>query len=120
MRNVAGALVDVVRDQADKYPAPAVSVSTSKTPAHRKVVRAKAIEEELEDLRSPAEQLDDAVLTLQFLLKDRLTTSEYAALRSRWELGVVDPNAAILLITRAKREDALDAAVFELKAFIAF
>lgn len=120
VRNVAGALVDVVRDQTDKYPAPSVSVSTPKTPAHQKVVRAKAVEEEPEDLRNPAEQLDDAVRTLQFLLKDNLSTSEYAALRSRWELGEVDPKAAILLITRAKREGALDAAISELRAFIAF
>ncbi len=119
VRNIAGALVDVVRDQSDKYPAPSASVSTSKTPAHQKVVRAKVVEEEPEDLRSPAEQLDDALRTLQFLLKDRLSTREYAGLRSRWELEEVNPKAAILLITRAKREDALDAAVSELKAFIA-
>ena len=121
VRNVAGALVDVVRDQAEKYPVPSAvpPVNTSsKLPAHQTVRRAQVEVAEPEETRTREEQADDALRTLQFLLRDRLTTTEYAVLRARWNEPAADAAATVVLITRAKREDALEEAVRDLRAFI--
>jgi len=74
--------------------------------------------EELEDSRSYIERVDDAVRTLQFLLRERLTTTEYAVLRERWVATAVDLRAVVVLVTRAKRENTLDEAVRDLKTFL--
>lgn len=116
VRNVAGALVDVVRDQAEKYPEPPKPV-VPKVPAHQRVPTPAPIEEE-RDSRTYEERLDDGLRTLQFLLKDRLSTTEYARLRQRWADTQADPGAVVVLITRAKREDTLDKTVAELKRFV--
>ncbi|GAA4020144.1 replication initiator protein A [Deinococcus rubellus] len=117
VRNVAGALVDVVRDQTEKYPAPA-SAPAAKLPAHQKFARSQEVTEEISDQRSPEEQADDCLRTLQFLLKERLTTTEYALLRERWKSSGAAPKSAVALITKAKRENTLDDALQELKKFI--
>ncbi len=118
-RNASALLVDVIRDQENKYPDPEgfVTPEQQKRVQELQVVRqqAEADQEEARQRAMSAEERIDGVLkTLQFLLRDRLTTADYAKLRARLMFGWLDAQELSQRVTRAKLEGKLDRVVAEL------
>lgn len=108
VRNRSALLVDVVRDDQGKY----VDLpDTPATPA-RPVSTAPSYMPSLEEVASEDGSLEDRVeatmKTVQFLLRERLSVSEYALLRLALIVGQLDCGRVTREATRAKREGQLD------------
>ncbi|PNY79352.1 replication initiator protein A [Deinococcus koreensis] len=123
-RNPSALLVDVIQDDAGKYldpELPSVHVVTSKpppTPSPEQQAQEDAVREaafRAQDLEAQAEQ---ALRTLQLLLKTRLTTEQYARLRSALEAGRADAALVVREVTKAVFEGRADAVVAELAPLV--
>lgn len=108
-RNRSALLVDVVRDDQDKYSDPE-EVTLGGGP--RKASAAPAYMPTLEEIASEDGSLEERVeatmKTVQFLLRERLSVSEYALLRLALILGRLEGAQVTREATRAKREGQLD------------
>lgn len=104
-RNRSALLVDVVRDDQDKYP------DMRPVPRPAAAPDAPTYMPTLDEVASEDGSLEDrveaAMKTVQFLLRERLSVSEYALLRLGLILGQLDCAQLTREATRAKREDRL-------------
>ncbi|GGL98859.1 replication initiator protein A [Deinococcus aerophilus] len=108
-RNRSAVLVDVIRDQDNKYPEAAAEGG------ERRVVAPSympTLVEATDDPQPLEAQVDAALKTLQFLLRERLSVSEYALLRMGMIVGQPDPQE----ITRAASKAKVDGLLTEFTA----
>lgn len=109
-RNRSAVLVDVIRDMDGKYPDAGIPVAEVKPPANYMPTLMEAASEP-----QPLEaQVDSALKTMQFLLRERLSVSEYAMLRMAMISGQPGPQEAARAASRAKVEGKLDEFTAEL------
>lgn len=114
-KNPPAVLIDVIQDNEGKYADPeevpaAGSVDLVKE-KQRRQEREEAAERDLqaaEAQMSPTERAEQAMATLQFLLKQRLDTKQFAQMRSAFETGKLDPGAVVREVTKANMEKQLD------------
>lgn len=113
-RNRSAVLVDVIRDKDGKYPDAGIPVAESKAqPTYMPTLMESTTEPQ------PLEaQVDTALKTMQFLLRERLSVSEYALLRMAMITGQPDPQEASRAATKAKTEGKLDQFTAELLAHL--
>ncbi|GGS03924.1 replication initiator protein A [Deinococcus sedimenti] len=107
-RSRSALLVDVIRDEHGKYPdtpdaAPAVARREPAAPTYMPTLEEVASED-----GSLEERVEAAMKTLQFLLRERLSVSEYALLRLALILGRLESAQVTREATRAKVEHTLD------------
>lgn len=112
VRSRSALLVDVIRDQEGKYPegtalldlrpAKPEAVAPPPAPSPGQTL------ERREDAGTLEERVDAALKTVQFLLRDRLSVSEYARLRLALIVGQPDPAELGRQALRAKVEGQLD------------
>lgn len=129
-RSPSALLVDVIRDDVGKYTDPVGFVD----PAQRAVVQqVKKVRQEqvvddvdqLERARAAAfqqlsmeEQAEQALRTLQLLLKGRLDTARYARLRAAFVAGRADAAQVTKAVTKAVFEGRVDRAVQDLMVLV--
>ncbi|MFC4638271.1 replication initiator protein A [Deinococcus hohokamensis] len=122
-RNRSALLVDVIRDREDKYPEPAQvaptrAAATGPDPAAPSAktagpqtsgARMPTLEEAMHEPETLEAQVEKAMKTIQFLLRDRLSVSEYGLLRMGLIVGQPDPELTMRAALQAKRDGTLDA-----------
>ena len=104
-RNRSAVLVDVIRDQDNKYPE-----STAEAGGERRAAAASympTLVEATDDPQPLEAQVDAALKTLQFLLRERLSVSEYALLRMGMIVGQPDPQEVTRAASKAKVDGVL-------------
>ncbi|MBX8466560.1 MULTISPECIES: replication initiator protein A [unclassified Deinococcus] len=119
VRSRSALLVDVIRDQEGKYPDGPYPGGAATTPAANAPVgdakgagRASympTLAEAMDEPQPLEAQVDSALKTLQFLLRERLSVSEYALLRMGLIVGRPDPLEATRAASKAKVDGTLDA-----------
>lgn len=120
-KSPAAVLIDVIQDNEGKYldpddPAVYAPADAAKEKQKRQQA-AEALEKELsavEAQMSPEEQVERAMMTLQFLLKGKLDTKQLAQLHSVLLAGKLDANKVVQEVTKAGVEKRLDEVVQEL------
>lgn len=119
-RNKSALLVDIIRDQDGKYPDAGIPVTDTKPqPAYMPTLMEAVSDAGAGAGTQPLEaQVDSALKTLQFLLRERLSVSEYALLRIAMITGQPDPQEAARAASRAKVEGHLDQFTTELLAHL--
>ncbi|SMB85230.1 replication initiator protein A [Deinococcus hopiensis] len=111
-RNHSGVLVDVIRDTEGKYPEPStLAIKSRHTPMPTLAQSARA-----EPALSLEDRVDSALKTMQFLLRDRFTSSEYALLRMGLIIGQPEAGDVTSAAAVAKASGTLDAYADELRA----
>ncbi|PYE52051.1 replication initiator protein A [Deinococcus yavapaiensis] len=117
MRNPVAILVDVVRSDADKYTPPGYVEPSVRAGRERQTLErpAPTPPEPPALPEDPEERASNAIRTVQFLMRDRLTTSEYAALRLAMLDGTLDTLVVVQQVTLASVERRLDAFSDELR-----
>lgn len=114
-RNRSALLVDIIRDQDSKYPEPeAPKEKTTRKKGSPPASNMPTLVEATDEPQPLEAQVDSALKTLQFLLRERLSVSEYALLRMGMIIGQPDPQEVTRLASRAKVEGRLDAFTAEL------
>lgn len=117
-RNRSALLVDIIRDQDSKYPEKEGKEASREKPAKKKsrppVSNMPTLVEATDEPQPLEAQVDSALKTLQFLLRERLSVSEYALLRMGMIIGQPDPQEVTRLASRAKVEGQLDTFTAEL------
>ncbi|MFC4425046.1 replication initiator protein A [Deinococcus navajonensis] len=119
-RNRSALLVDVIRDREDKYPEPtqappARPPAASPTSGRQlsgppaQAARMPTLEEAMHEPETLEAQVEKAMKTIQFLLRDRLSVSEYGLLRMGLIVGQPDPELTMRAALQAKRDGTLDA-----------
>ncbi|GGK17383.1 hypothetical protein GCM10008955_08620 [Deinococcus malanensis] len=112
VRNRSALLVDVIRDQEDKYPEPSSAPSSVPGRAPAPVpppARMPTLEEAMHEPETLEARVEKAMKTIQFLLRDRLSVSEYGLLRMGLIVGQPDPERIMRAALQAKRDGTLDA-----------
>nr|RIY15206.1 plasmid replication initiator protein [Deinococcus sp. RM] len=106
-RNRSALLVDVVRDDQGKYAdVPQVAPPQRQAPAPASYM--PTLDEVASEDGNLEERVEATMKTVQFLLRERLSVSEYALLRLALILGRLDHARVTREATRAKREGQLD------------
>lgn len=118
-RNRSALLVDVIRDQEGKYPDPPPALVT---PAPTKAAAMPSLYDPPEEGESQPSSLEDqvdaALKTIQFLLRERLSVSEYGLLRMGLILGRPDPKEAARGASRAKLAGKLEDYAADLRSLL--
>lgn len=115
VRSRSALLVDVIRDQEGKYPDspdPRPVPASADAGDARSAARTSYMPTLAEAVDGPQPleaQVDSALKTLQFLLRERLSVSEYALLRMGLIVGRPDPLEATRAASKAKVDGTLDA-----------
>ncbi|WP_019010906.1 replication initiator protein A [Deinococcus aquatilis] len=131
-RNVSALLVDVIRDTEGKYDekeklveavAPSAVGKTSSRarpsrPSDPAPLLLPVAEEDPHQNASLEERVDAAMKTVQFLLRERLSVTEYARLRMHLIVGNPDPQVLGRRALKAKMEGQLDMLATELLAVL--
>lgn len=120
-RSPSALLVDIIRDDEGKYVDPAAVTETAQTPKAPKPVAAPR-DPEVEDRERQAafqalsleQQADQAMPTLQLLLKNRLDTMQYARIRSAMAEGRADASLIVKAVTKAVFDGRVDEALEQL------
>ena len=120
-RSPSALLVDIIRDNEGKYVDPAAVTETVPTPKATKPVAAPR-DPEVEDRERQAafqalsleQQADQAMPTLQLLLKNRLDTMQYARIRSAMAEGRADASLIVKAVTKAVFDGRVDEAIEQL------
>ncbi|GAA0516493.1 replication initiator protein A [Deinococcus depolymerans] len=107
VRSRSALLVDVIRDQEGKYPDVAASTPPGKPEGRSSYM--PTLDEAVNEPQPLEAQVDAALKTLQFLLRERLSVSEYALLRMGLIVGRPDPIEATRAASKAKVDGTLDA-----------
>ncbi|MDV6374975.1 replication initiator protein A [Deinococcus arenicola] len=114
-RNRSALLVDIIRDSEDKYPEPdAPKEKVMKKKSNASSSNMPTLVEATDEPQPLEAQVEAALKTLQFLLRERLSISEYALLRMGMIVGKPDPQEVTRLASRAKVENKLDTFTAEL------
>ncbi|WP_428194373.1 replication initiator protein A [Deinococcus saxicola] len=108
-RNRSALLVDIIRDSDDKYPEPDAPREKAKKKNSAPPSNMPTLVEATDEPQPLEAQVEAALKTLQFLLRERLSVSEYALLRMGMIVGQPDPQEVTRLASRAKVEGSLDA-----------
>ncbi|WP_254843109.1 replication initiator protein A [Deinococcus marmoris] len=108
-RNRSALLVDIIRDSDDKYPEPDAPREKAKKKSSTSPSNMPTLVEATDEPQPLEAQVEAALKTLQFLLRERLSVSEYALLRMGMIVGQPDPQEVTRLASRAKVEGSLDA-----------
>ncbi len=108
-RNRSALLVDIIRDSDDKYPEPDAPREKAKKKSSTSPSSMPTLVEATDEPQPLEAQVEAALKTLQFLLRERLSVSEYALLRMGMIVGQPDPQEVTRLASRAKVEGSLDA-----------
>jgi plasmid replication initiation protein len=103
-RNRSAVLVDVIRDQDNKYPESAAEGGERRAAAPSYM---PTLVEATDDPQPLEAQVDAALKTLQFLLRERLSVSEYALLRMGMIVGQPDPQEVTRAASKAKVDGSL-------------
>ena len=126
-RNPSALLVDVIRDDAGKYTDPVGFADPAQQAVAQRVNqgRKRQVADEVEQLErsrdaafqqlSLEEQAEQALRTLQMLLKGRLDTAEYTRLRSALAAGRADAATVTKAVTRAVFEGQVERVAQDLK-----
>jgi hypothetical protein len=127
-RNVSALLVDVIRDTEGKYDEKVIEVVSVKAssrarpssrPSDPAPLLLPVAEEDPAQNASLEERVDAAMKTVQFLLRERLSVTEYARLRMHLIVGNPDPQVLGRRALKAKMEGQLDALATELLTVLA-
>ncbi|MFC6592823.1 replication initiator protein A [Deinococcus lacus] len=111
VRSRSALLVDVIRDQEGKYAEVAATAEAAEKPAYMPTLA------EAMNAPEPLEvQVETALRTLQFLLREQFSVSEYALIRIGLVVGELSPRDLSREATRAKSEGHLDKFASELRA----
>ena len=102
-------LVDIIRDSDDKYPEPDAPREKAKKKNSAPPSNMPTLVEATDEPQPLEAQVEAALKTLQFLLRERLSVSEYALLRMGMIVGQPDPQEVTRLASRAKVDGSLDA-----------
>ncbi len=108
-RNRSALLVDIIRDSDDKYPEPDAPREKAKKKNSAPPSNMPTLVEATDEPQPLEAQVEAALKTLQFLLRERLSVSEYALLRMGMIVGQPDPQEVTRLASRAKVDGSLDA-----------
>ncbi len=108
-RNRSALLVDIVRDSDDKYSEPDAPKEKPKKKSSALPSNIPTLVEATDEPQPLEAQVEAALKTLQFLLRERLSVSEYALLRMGMIVSQPDPQEVTRLASRAKVEGSLDA-----------
>ncbi|MBZ9751730.1 replication initiator protein A [Deinococcus sp. HMF7604] len=117
-RSPSAVLVDVIQDTEGKYQDPLLTGEIH-TPTKSAVVAVPAVDVEKEEQQRTEAfqalpllaQADQALSTLQLLLKNRLDTAQYAQLRDALADGRADAGQVVKAVTKAVFERRVDEAV---------
>lgn len=120
-RSPSALLVDIIRDDEEKYLDPAPSGEATQVVRAPRPAAPPSDPDEEERERQAAfqalsleQQADQALATLQLLLKHRLDTMQYAQVRSALVEGRADAGMVVKVVTRAVFEGRTDEAVGQL------
>lgn len=120
-RSPSALLVDIIRDDEGKYVDPELTGGTAqvvRTTRSAAPVNDPELEERQREAAfqalSLSEQADQALPTLQLLLKNRLDTAQYAQVRSALVQGRADAGRVVKVVTKAVFEGRADEAVEQL------
>lgn len=114
----SGLLVDIIRDDAGKYNDDGASPLPRQPTPERKASQMPTLLDLPDQALSLEERVERAMKTIQFLMRDRLSTREYAILRACLIVGQPDADFAAATVSAAKANNSLDQVADELLNYI--